>query len=153
MTDTTIDRLQERLQAVGDVLFEWQAALDYASANRIDPDPLLTRHVEQIRTALCGDTGKPPEGVHAMTTPTRRPDKVEPGQVWRDNDPRSVGTGEFVVQAVIPGEQLDGPRFKPHRSYALVQRRDAKQSSWIAVDRLLSEGSQKRGYTYLGRER
>lgn len=89
-----------------------------------------------------------------MTTPTtRRPEKVEPGQVWRDNDPRSVGTGEFVVQAVIPGEQLDGPRFKPHRSYALVQRRDAKQSSWIAVDRLLSEGSQKRGYTYLGRER
>lgn len=52
----TIDRLQERLQAVGDVLFEWQAALDYASANRIDPDPLLTRHVEQIRTAVLGGT-------------------------------------------------------------------------------------------------
>lgn len=104
-------------------------------------------------------------------TAQSKPQAVEVGQVWRDQDARSVGAGEFTVVAVVgPGEenleiigsarlsddtlmeaiysarakaQLDG------RTYAVVAR--PHRLTRIRTDRMLANS--KRGYAYLGRSR
>lgn len=54
------------------------------------------------------------------------PKTVEPGQVWRDNDQRTKGSGEFtVIEATY--------------SYALVRRHDTGLTTRILVERLLRE--------------
>lgn len=77
------------------------------------------------------------------------PEKVEPGQVWVDNDWRSVGAGEFTVQSVVSGSGSASRRV--NREYAIVKRHATDRVTWIRTDRLLKGG--KRGYTYIGRQR
>lgn len=65
-----------------------------------------------------------------MTTTPPTPTTVEPGQVWRDNDQRSRGAGEFVVWAVVhPGkvERLEEPPAAWPRAERLIEQaiRDA----------------------------
>ena len=73
-----------------------------------------------------------------MSTPAT-PTTVEPGQIWRDNDQRTKGSGEFTVVSVVDG-------------FARVYRAEGKRrTTRISVDRLLAGGS--RGYTYLGRKK
>ena len=102
------------------------------------------------------------------------PQQVEPGQVWRDNDERSKGAGEFVVRAI---PQVDGYHIID-RSLAPTDERGDRAYDWcekararglagkvaiverqfghfsrIRVDRLLKGGNTQRGYTYIGRAR
>ena len=66
------------------------------------------------------------------------PQQVEPGQVWRDNDERSRGSGEFVVEYVSEREGV-----------ALVRREATGRPTKIRVDRLLAG----KAYRYIGRAR
>ena len=68
------------------------------------------------------------------------PETVEPGQVWRDNDERSKGAGEFEVIEL-------GVDWKD-REVAKVYRPAIGRHTTIRVDRLLSGP-----YTYIGRAR
>jgi hypothetical protein len=104
-----------------------------------------------------------------MTPPT--PTTVEPGQIWRDNDQRTKGAGEFVVLAVthadgtvdqVPGLGVGvAPRAKRviksalhwPEEYAIVRRSETGRFARILVDRLLSGANTQRGYTYLGTSR
>lgn len=85
-----------------------------------------------------------------MTTTPPTPATVEPGQVWRDNDQRSRGAGEFVVEAV---ETVDTGRYSGRRTVARVRREATGRRSTIAVARLLRSAHKQRGYTYLGMQR
>lgn len=75
------------------------------------------------------------------TTPT-----VEPGQVWRDNDARTRGAGEFRVIAVY--EQTHG---RNRGAQVADVIREGGRVHTIRVDRMLAGGP--RGYTYIGRAR
>lgn len=65
------------------------------------------------------------------------------GQMWRDNDTRSKGSGEFTIEKL----------FKTERGvpYARVRREATGKLSRIKVSRLATLGS--RGYTYIGMKR
>ena len=78
------------------------------------------------------------------------PTTVEPGQIWRDNDQRTKGSGEFVVEEVFPVN--DVPLLK-RGLYASVRRTDTGRRTRVKVDRLLSGTNTQRGYTYLGMSR
>ena len=69
---------------------------------------------------------------------------VEPGQVWRDNDERSKGAGEFTI-VEITVDSWGNPRS------AIVRREATGRLSTIRLERLLKGG--RRGYTYIGRGR
>ena len=105
-----------------------------------------------------------------MTTPTT-PTTVEPGQIWRDNDQRTKGAGEFVVLAVVG---LDGKRYgeisdslRPRVEGAVTTAEKYAHWGWedmavvnrgerlsvIRADRLLNGTNTQRGYTYLGMSR
>lgn len=74
------------------------------------------------------------------------PGFAEVGQIWKDNDLRSIGSGEFVVIAVeqpVPGGDI----------FAVVKRRDSGRTTRINQDRLVYSSDLKQGYTYLGRTR
>lgn len=60
--------------------------------------------------------------------------------MWRDNDQRTRGEGEFTVEEVADGK-------------AVVRRHRTGRRSTISVERLLSHAARQRGYTYLGRKR
>lgn len=77
---------------------------------------------------------------------TTTPQQVEPGQVWRDNDERSKGAGEFTVQSVVTGGGTANRRLS--REYAIVKR-ESGRTTWIRVDRLLPG----KAYRYIGRQR
>lgn len=65
---------------------------------------------------------------------TIKPDRIERGQIWSDNNPRSA-QHEFIVEDV---EEKKG----------LVHVKRGKRYSTIRIDRLYKDGA--RGYTYLG---
>lgn len=73
------------------------------------------------------------------------PEKVEPGQVWRDKDERSKGAGEFVVEGTFVGRlsHTSGVEF------ARIKRSATGRYGSIRVDRLLKG----RDYEYIGRQR
>ena len=74
-----------------------------------------------------------------MSTPTT-PTTVEPGQIWRDNDQRTKGSGEFtVIEATY--------------THALVRRHKTGRTRRISVERMLKGTNTQRGYTYLGMSR
>jgi hypothetical protein len=74
-----------------------------------------------------------------------RPTSVEVGQVWKDNDNRSKGTGEFVVVEVSATQnQVFG--------YAYVRREATGKVTRIRTERLLHDDG-PRGYSYIGRSR
>ena len=101
-----------------------------------------------------------------MSTPTT----VEPGQMWRDRDQRSRGTGEFTVWAVVHASgtvtRLDqppaawpraekivqriirDPGWWPRQAIAVVYRRETGRLTSIRASRLLHGP-----YEYLGRAR
>ena len=83
-----------------------------------------------------------------MTTPTT-PATVEPGQIWRDNDQRTKGSGEFVVLNLFVGE-LSHTRGE---EFAHVERVDTGRKTNIRTARLLNGTNTQRGYTYLGMSR
>lgn len=64
-----------------------------------------------------------------------KPDTVEVGQIWRDRDERSKGSGEFVIERVTA-------------DHALVYRRDSELRRYIKTRRLLG-----RDYIYVGMSR
>lgn len=66
----------------------------------------------------------------------------EVGQIWRDNDERTKGTGEFTVEEILVTD--NGP-------YALVRREATGRRSRISFKRLGI--TNKSGYTYIGRKR
>lgn len=68
---------------------------------------------------------------------TVKPARVEPGQVWSDNDPRGVHQ-EFTIEAV---DEAKGT----------VRAKRGPRYSTIRIDRLYQDGT--RGYTYLGRSK
>ena len=102
------------------------------------------------------------------------PTTVEVGQIWRDNDQRTKGAGEFTVLAVVdsghgdttwlPGVGVDVSRRASAIAAkagewnlddfpsAIVQRKGGRLTR-IRCDRLLSGGNTQRGYTYLGMSR
>lgn len=100
---------------------------------------------------------------------TDKPTKVEPGQVWRDNDERTDGAGEFTVLAVARGNaseytgdletiqdavvDAEEASVRTGHGYAVVRRNATHRLSRIRVDRLLHPRWTKRGYTYIGRSR
>lgn len=105
-----------------------------------------------------------------MSTPTT-PTTVEVGQIWRDNDQRTKGSGEFVVLAVVGpfyaqfGDVPDHVRPRLERAaktaekYArwhdadmVVGRREGRLSV-IRAERLLRHSNRRTGYTYLGKSR
>lgn len=71
-----------------------------------------------------------------MTTP----EQVEPGQMWKDNDQRTRGSGEFTVIGTTD-------------THALVRRHKTDRTSRISVERMLKGTNTQRGYTYLGRQK
>ena len=73
------------------------------------------------------------------------PQQVEPGQVWRDNDERSKGAGEFTIVGTFTGSlsHTSGVEF------AIVKRDAGRRSRPIRVDRLLAG----KAYRYIGRQR
>lgn len=73
-----------------------------------------------------------------LATARRVPSSAEAGQIWRDNDQRSKGAGEFTV------EDVDD-------THATVRRHESGRRSRILLSRLLKGGP--RGYTYIGRQR
>lgn len=75
------------------------------------------------------------------------PEKVEAGQVWKDNDQRSVGSGEFIVDDVVLVTNEDGETYP----VAFVTRTSTRRKSRIKVSRLIAGGN--RGYSYLGKSR
>ena len=80
------------------------------------------------------------------TTP-KTPTTVVPGQIWRDNDQRTEGEGEFTVVQLVTEGGVD---------YAMVQRGKHLgqiRITRIRVDRLLEDSFTQRGYTYLGMSR
>ena len=101
-----------------------------------------------------------------------KPTTVEPGQMWRDTDQRTKGSGEFTIWAVVQADgtadRLDQipaawPRAERivqriiaesgnwhwHRQQlAIVYRREADRLTTIRADRLLHGP-----YEYLGRAR
>ena len=98
---------------------------------------------------------------------TTTPDAIEPGQVWRDRDQRTKGTGEFTVVAVVSRIEGgtattggDGPPTPPTLlraeqaaretgdAYAVV-RRESGRLTRIRLDRMFRGGA--RGYEYVGR--
>ena len=80
------------------------------------------------------------------------PTTVEPGQIWRDNDQRTRGSGEFTVIEVCHDVRYAG--YKQERSgyFARVERKGGRKTT-IAVTRLLNGTNTQRGYTYLGRSK
>ena len=74
-----------------------------------------------------------------MSTPTT-PTTVEPGQIWRDNDQRTRGAGEFTVEKVTA-------------THAFVRRHRTGRLTRIYLARLLNGNNTQRGYTYLGMSR
>ena len=74
------------------------------------------------------------------------PQQVEPGQVWRDNDTRTRGAGEFRVIAVY--EQTKG---RSRGAMVADVIRETGRVHTIRVDRLLAGGA--RGYTLIGRSK
>ena len=85
-----------------------------------------------------------------MSTPPT-PTTVEPGQMWRDNDQRTKGSGEFVVLEVI--DRYDPSTDKIVPDEAVVRREATGRKRVIRVDRLLKGSNTQRGYTYLGMSR
>ena len=90
------------------------------------------------------------------------PEKVEPGQVWRDNDERSKGAGEFTVEYVAypwSDPVSKGPTPIQSRAlleadgagvpFAVVHRSATGRRVLIRVDRLLAG----KAYRYIGRSR
>lgn len=75
-----------------------------------------------------------------MPSTPKPPEKVEPGQQWRDNDQRSKGAGEFTIVGLATDRTM--------REVALVERDATGRRHRIRVDRLLTGP-----YTYLGRQR
>ena len=71
--------------------------------------------------------------------PVKPPDQVEVGQMWKDNDERTVGSGEFVVEEIVGGK-------------AIVRRTATGRRTKISPFRLLNTTG-KRGYSYLGKKR
>ena len=71
---------------------------------------------------------------------------VEPGQVWRDNDARTRGAGEFRVIAVY--EQTKG---RSRGAMVADVIREGGRVHTIRVDRMLAGG--RRGYTLIGRSK
>jgi hypothetical protein len=61
----------------------------------------------------------------------------EAGQVWRDNDTRSYGSGEFEIVSVD--------------DVHVIVKRQTGRNTRIRKDRLSDES--KRGYTYVGKAR
>lgn len=80
-----------------------------------------------------------------MSDKTAQPDDVKVGQIWKDNDLRSKGTGEFRVVALE--EDPDGT------IYIRAKRRDSRRTSRIRKDRLLGSSERSQGYTYIGMTR
>lgn len=74
-----------------------------------------------------------------MSTPIQ-PETVQPGQMWKDNDQRTKGSGEFVIEEAT-------------YTHAQVRRLESGRRSTIAVDRLLGTSHLQRGYTYIGMKR
>jgi hypothetical protein len=76
--------------------------------------------------------------VNAPTQPTI----VEPGQMWKDNDQRTKGAGEFEITSISESGR-----------YAYVERKATKTIHRIRIDRLLGTSHLQRGYTYIGMKR
>ncbi len=75
-----------------------------------------------------------------MNAPTQ-PTIVEPGQMWKDNDQRTKGSGEFVVADISESGR-----------YAYVER-ESRRIHRIRIDRLIGTAHLQRGYTYIGMKR
>ena len=84
-----------------------------------------------------------------MSTPTT-PTTVEPGQIWRDNDQRTKGSGEFTVEDV---GVTRGGMYARDTIVAVVRRHRTGRRTKISVARLLNGTNTQRGYTYLGMSR
>ena len=84
-----------------------------------------------------------------MTTPAT-PTTVEPGQIWRDNDQRTKGSGEFVVEEL---GTVRGGMYVRDTPVAIVRRHDTGRRTKVRIDRLLKGTNTQRGYTYLGMSR
>lgn len=74
-----------------------------------------------------------------------QPERAEVGQIWRDNDERSSGAGEFTIVELgkTPGKG----------QWVKVRRHATGRHSVIQLARLLKSSHKVTGYTYLGKER
>lgn len=81
-----------------------------------------------------------------MTTP----EQVEPGQMWRDNDQRTRGAGEFIVEELGTAR---GGMYARDTPVAIVRRTNTGRRTRIRIDRLLNGTNTQRGYTYLGKKK
>lgn len=84
-----------------------------------------------------------------MSNPST-PTTVEVGQMWRDNDQRTKGAGEFTVEDV---GVTRGGMYTRATIVAIVRRHRTGRRTKINVDRLLKGTNTQRGYTYLGMSR
>ena len=81
----------------------------------------------------------------------RKPEQVEPGQVWKDNDYRTKGSGEFTVLDVyiaVVNHRQNGPH---EVEFAKVRREDGRRTR-ISTSRLLNDNT-SRGYSYIGKSK
>ncbi len=62
----------------------------------------------------------------------------EAGQMWKDNDIRSAGAGEFTIVSI-------------DTTHALVMRQGSKRNTRIRLDRFAD--TTERGYSYIGKSR
>ena len=119
------------------------------------------------------DTPILPEG-DATPEEIPEPQTVEVGQMWRDNDQRTKGSGEFTVVAVVGSRHGDATYLPGHPRPDLVSKavkrtvlspaikdsafpfaivnRDGRLTR-VNCDRLLKGTNTQRGYTYLGMSR